>query len=223
MDNTLHLRKEWKKEQESNRDRKNESVVENVTTDLNSTSFLSTFPAEVEKSKENKNVHVSKLIVRNEEIVIVSLVLFLWVSVIIIFINRWGRIRMLEPYLPDYKSPAVASSVSPTLPKRSSKISINIDRPSSRTNIATASTRPNLEQQKVFETPMFSSQIYLNRMTASNSGGVQYATKTRLLPDRSDTSACLLAIESFCMTRKTRSDENIPRKATAIRIHSQEC
>ena len=31
------------------------------------------------------------------------LVLLLWVVAIALFINRWGKIRMLEPYLPAYK------------------------------------------------------------------------------------------------------------------------
>ena len=31
------------------------------------------------------------------------LVLLLWLVAIALFINRWGKIRMLEPYLPAYK------------------------------------------------------------------------------------------------------------------------
>ena len=35
-----------------------------------------------------------------EEVCLVLLVLLLWVAAIVLFINRWGKIRMLEPCLP---------------------------------------------------------------------------------------------------------------------------
>ncbi|CAM1323687.1 Uncharacterised protein at_DN0601 [Pycnogonum litorale] len=75
-------------------------------------------------SKEIEKGHVT-LIVRKEEIVIVSVVLFLWMFVILLFINKWGKIRMLEPYLPLYKleSPIEADD----LPSR---VSISVDPPS---------------------------------------------------------------------------------------------
>ncbi|XP_043194492.1 uncharacterized protein LOC122366370 isoform X2 [Amphibalanus amphitrite] len=38
-----------------------------------------------------------------EEVGLVLLVLLLWLLAIALFINRWGKIRMLEPYLPAYK------------------------------------------------------------------------------------------------------------------------
>ncbi|XP_024084985.1 uncharacterized protein LOC106672072 isoform X2 [Cimex lectularius] len=41
--------------------------------------------------------------VRGIEIGIVCLVLLAWVGAIILFFNRWGKIRMLLPYQPDYK------------------------------------------------------------------------------------------------------------------------
>lgn len=37
------------------------------------------------------------------EIGIVLLVLAVWVAAIALFFNRWGKIRMLLPYQPDYK------------------------------------------------------------------------------------------------------------------------
>lgn len=47
--------------------------------------------------------------VREEEIVIVVLVLAVWVFVIVLFFNKWGKIRMLEPYQPQYHShPVIA-------------------------------------------------------------------------------------------------------------------
>ncbi|CAL8083430.1 unnamed protein product [Orchesella dallaii] len=40
--------------------------------------------------------------VRGEEVGIVIVVLLLWVGAIILFFNRWGKIRMLEPYQPKF-------------------------------------------------------------------------------------------------------------------------
>ncbi|XP_049823655.1 uncharacterized protein LOC109601405 isoform X2 [Aethina tumida] len=41
--------------------------------------------------------------VRGVEIGIVLLVLVVWIAAIALFFNRWGKIRMLLPYQPDYK------------------------------------------------------------------------------------------------------------------------
>ncbi|XP_025834423.1 uncharacterized protein LOC108734194 isoform X3 [Agrilus planipennis] len=45
----------------------------------------------------------AKIIVRAEEILLVVLVLIIWVAAIILFFNRWGKIRMLEPYQPKFQ------------------------------------------------------------------------------------------------------------------------
>ncbi|XP_059475473.1 uncharacterized protein LOC132196685 [Neocloeon triangulifer] len=42
-------------------------------------------------------------LVRAEEAMIVCLVLLLWVGAIALFFNRWGKIRMLEPYQPKFQ------------------------------------------------------------------------------------------------------------------------
>lgn len=39
-----------------------------------------------------------------KEVIIIVLVLVFWLCAILLFINRWGKIRMLEPYMPDFKS-----------------------------------------------------------------------------------------------------------------------
>ncbi|XP_017475727.1 PREDICTED: uncharacterized protein LOC108365991 [Rhagoletis zephyria] len=44
-----------------------------------------------------------KIVVRPEEVIIVGLVLMLWVGAIVLFFNRWGKIRMLEPYQPKFQ------------------------------------------------------------------------------------------------------------------------
>ncbi|KAK4875493.1 hypothetical protein RN001_011915 [Aquatica leii] len=43
------------------------------------------------------------VIVRAEEVLLVVLVLTLWVAAIALFFNRWGKIRMLEPYQPKFQ------------------------------------------------------------------------------------------------------------------------
>jgi len=42
------------------------------------------------------------IIIRGEEVGIVLVVLILWVGAIVLFFNRWGKIRMLEPYQPKF-------------------------------------------------------------------------------------------------------------------------
>ncbi|XP_063975316.1 uncharacterized protein LOC135161559 [Diachasmimorpha longicaudata] len=45
------------------------------------------------------------VVVRAEEALLVILVLLLWVGAIALFFNRWGKIRMLEPYQPKFQQP----------------------------------------------------------------------------------------------------------------------
>ncbi|XP_068158850.1 uncharacterized protein [Drosophila tropicalis] len=55
-------------------------------------------------STNSTNVETGpKIIVRTEEVLIVGLVLVLWVGAIMLFFNRWGKIRMLEPYQPKFQ------------------------------------------------------------------------------------------------------------------------
>ncbi|XP_018313136.1 uncharacterized protein [Mycetomoellerius zeteki] len=61
-----------------------------ATTELNST-----FP--------NGIAETGAVVVRAEEVLIVVLVLVLWVAAIALFFNRWGKIRMLEPYQPKFQ------------------------------------------------------------------------------------------------------------------------
>lgn len=51
----------------------------------------------------NVTIEGPKIIVRTEEVLIVGLVLLLWMGAIILFFNRWGKIRMLEPYQPKFQ------------------------------------------------------------------------------------------------------------------------
>ncbi|XP_045593271.1 uncharacterized protein [Procambarus clarkii] len=52
-------------------------------------------------------VSVGTVTVRVEEICLVLVVLMLWAGAITLFINRWGKLRMLEPYQPAYTAPVV--------------------------------------------------------------------------------------------------------------------
>ena len=45
----------------------------------------------------------SPIVIRAEEALIVLLVLVLWIAAIALFFNRWGKIRMLEPYQPKFQ------------------------------------------------------------------------------------------------------------------------
>ncbi|KAJ6221333.1 hypothetical protein RDWZM_007145 [Blomia tropicalis] len=57
----------------------------------------------------NRPIHVypdeiqEGLQVREDEVVIVVLVIIAWIGCLFVFFNKWGKIRMLEPYQPQYK------------------------------------------------------------------------------------------------------------------------
>lgn len=137
---------------------------------------------------------LSKYSVRKEEIVIVGVILLLWLAVILVFINRWGRIQMPEPYLPDYKSPSDDS-----LALSLSMININVDSPS-----CTKTARRSLSDVNIGGR-MFSSQMYLNRMCGvSNS-----RNRLNLGSNVAGSSACVLAIDSFASFRKSKSFESL--------------
>ncbi|XP_074106278.1 uncharacterized protein LOC141532021 isoform X2 [Cotesia typhae] len=51
----------------------------------------------------SSNPHPAPIQVRAVEIGIVMMVLLVWAGAIALFFNRWGKIRMLLPYQPDYK------------------------------------------------------------------------------------------------------------------------
>ncbi len=40
----------------------------------------------------------AQVVVRPDEVAIVVVVLMLWAAAIALFINRWGKIRLMEPY-----------------------------------------------------------------------------------------------------------------------------
>ncbi|XP_046736987.1 uncharacterized protein LOC124405812 isoform X1 [Diprion similis] len=58
---------------------------------------------EVNATYPGGTVEPGGVVVRAEEALIVILVLVLWVAAIALFFNRWGKIRMLEPYQPKFQ------------------------------------------------------------------------------------------------------------------------
>ncbi|CAL4089648.1 unnamed protein product, partial [Meganyctiphanes norvegica] len=54
---------------------------------------------------ERRTSRAGRVWVKAEEVGIVLLVLAVWMFAIVLFINRWGKIRMLEPYQEPYKEP----------------------------------------------------------------------------------------------------------------------
>ena len=71
-------------------------------------------------------VRTSGTLVRAEELGIVLVVLSLWAAAIALFINRWGKIRLMEPYHP-YIETAEATptaAVPPTMPNTAPRTSL---------------------------------------------------------------------------------------------------
>ncbi|KAI5646624.1 hypothetical protein NE865_01558 [Phthorimaea operculella] len=60
-------------------------------------------PATVRGNSSLLDTNGSGVVVRAEEALIVAFVLLLWVAAIALFFNRWGKIRMLEPYQPKFQ------------------------------------------------------------------------------------------------------------------------
>ncbi|XP_032672182.1 uncharacterized protein LOC116844573 isoform X2 [Odontomachus brunneus] len=74
----------------------NAVIVGSMSSELEPTTELnSTFPDGIPGT--------GAVVVRAEEALIVMLVLVLWVAAIALFFNRWGKIRMLEPYQPKFQ------------------------------------------------------------------------------------------------------------------------
>ncbi|XP_021917028.1 uncharacterized protein LOC110828533 isoform X3 [Zootermopsis nevadensis] len=66
------------------------------------TGVPTTIPSNSEEIPSSKNPQ-QNIEVRGVEVGIVLLVLVVWIAAIALFFNRWGKIRMLLPYQPDYK------------------------------------------------------------------------------------------------------------------------
>lgn len=70
------------------------------------------FDTDAPRNDSSRPVLVGRVSVRPEEAGIVIAVLALWIFVIALFFNKWGKIRMLEPYQPQYKHPRQPSCIS---------------------------------------------------------------------------------------------------------------
>ncbi|XP_047735517.1 uncharacterized protein LOC125177585 [Hyalella azteca] len=60
-------------------------------------------------SREGAAFQVGSEWIRADEVALVIIVLMLWFGAITMFINRWGKLRMLEPYQPAYSAPVSAA------------------------------------------------------------------------------------------------------------------
>ncbi|XP_046966361.1 uncharacterized protein LOC124534496 isoform X6 [Vanessa cardui] len=61
------------------------------------------YPTHTTRFNLSTEIDGSGVVVRAEEALIVAFVLLLWVAAIALFFNRWGKIRMLEPYQPKFQ------------------------------------------------------------------------------------------------------------------------
>lgn len=90
-----------------------------------------------------------KIIVRTEEVLIVMAILLLWVGAIALFFNRWGKIRMLEPYQPKFQQqhrsscPLVELEAIPAHKPSFSRCSMGVSMPSGRIGSISGPTTSN--------------------------------------------------------------------------------
>ncbi|XP_068225806.1 uncharacterized protein [Palaemon carinicauda] len=168
-------------------------------------------------------------VVRAEEVTLVLLVLILWIVAIILFVHRWGKIRMLEPYQPEYKplnhSPACPlapttptqgqsqqrpPNLRPLLPRKSSSLcftpsmlrSVHVP-PSCRISV------PQIDQTPIhrWSRPLHHSPAHGH--TSSHSHHGRHNPRLRLASDSLDHS-CLRRQHSVNeASRKVRSAENL--------------
>ena len=73
-------------------------------------------------------VRTSGTTVQAEEVGIVLVVLFLWAAAIALFINRWGKIRAMEPYNPYVEVTAPPPIQPPIQPSNQVSISCILSR-----------------------------------------------------------------------------------------------
>lgn len=90
---------------------KNDVLQHNTHTETRDTIHLEIHRTIQYRASKQSNSHtyiylytsLVSLQIRGVEVGIVVLVLIVWVGAIALFFNRWGKIRMLLPYQPDYK------------------------------------------------------------------------------------------------------------------------
>lgn len=61
---------------------------------------------------ERRTVRIGLAQVRCEELAIVGVAVLFWIATICLFFNKWGKIRMLEPYQPAYREVSPSSAAS---------------------------------------------------------------------------------------------------------------
>lgn len=58
---------------------------------------------------EKSELRIGLAQVRSEELTIVAIAIIFWIATICLFFNKWGKIRMLEPYQPAYREADAAT------------------------------------------------------------------------------------------------------------------
>ncbi|XP_071446651.1 uncharacterized protein [Hetaerina americana] len=108
-------------------------------------------------------------LVRAEEALIVLIVLLLWVGAIALFFNRWGKIRMLEPYQPKFQQSAQHRPSCPLAAEAPIAPPIVQFRSLSKFNLEFEGISPSLRprQNSVFASAVFSPTISTPRKAKS--------------------------------------------------------
>lgn len=133
-----------------------------------------------------------KLIVRAEEVLIVGFVFCIWIAAIALFFNRWGKIRMLEPYQPKFQQqhrsscPLVdISSMSPSQRLSLPRVSITTACPKH----SKCPARASLKVQLLLHSSQ-SSQISTSNVSTATKFGVRGATDHHAETAKENTLRC---------------------------------
>lgn len=151
----------------------------------------------IQADKPTQASTVGLVTVREEEIVIVAIVLAFWVAVILVFFNKWGKIRMLEPYQPQYR--VGMDDVAPYSPTGGPKARVSVSDP-----IGTGTVQVHVfdrDQSRYSPTPSYR----LNRLRQNSVFiGNAYGSKAYIMQD------------SETIPRKFKSEENL--KSLVVQI-----
>ncbi|XP_042225720.1 uncharacterized protein LOC121868822 isoform X2 [Homarus americanus] len=172
-------------------------------------------------------------LVRAEEITLVLLVLVLWGVAILLFFHRWGKIRMLEPYQPEYKplnhspacplaptTPTLAAprppNLRPLLPRKSSSLCFT---PSMlRTVHVPPACRISVPQ--IDQTPIHRCSRPAHQSPATHARHSRH--RLRLASDSLDHSTYCQPQSQVDVSRKVRSAENLRHYRITSRGYSEE-
>ncbi|XP_071520184.1 uncharacterized protein [Panulirus ornatus] len=177
--------------------------------------------------------------VRAEEVTLVLLVLALWAVAILLFFHRWGKIRMLEPYQPEYKplNHSPACPLAPTTPTQAQPRPPNpkplLPRKSSSLCFTPSMLRSvhvppacRISVPQIDQTPVHRCTRPAHQSPASHAHHTHHARhRLRLASDSLDHSTYSKPQPQVEVSRKVRSAENLRNyriTPTPSRGHSEE-